>query len=80
VSQMYPVHTFPLHFPISHLLLSLPSSSSLQVVHPKFCVISYLSHACYMCCPSHPPLLFIVVILVKHSSLHKKIQNWTNCM
>jgi hypothetical protein len=38
-----------------HLCLGLPSGLPFRFSDQNFVCISYLPHACYMCCPSHPP-------------------------
>jgi hypothetical protein len=61
LSQMHPVHTFPLYFSITHSDIALPYTfRSSEWSHPlKFCDQHYIcgSHACYIPRPSHPPLL-----------------------
>jgi len=62
LSQMNPVHTLPYYFAKIHAIIiipSTPSSSELSVPFrfsdQNLLYISYLSHACYMLLPSHPP-------------------------
>jgi len=62
MSQKHPVCTFTLYFSkiysiIIFLSMSKSSKRSLPSRFPNqnFVHISHLFHACYMCCPSHPP-------------------------
>jgi hypothetical protein len=64
MSQMQPVHTFPLYFPRIHSNIIFPStprtsvwSLPFRISDQNFVRISHLSCACYMSLPTNPPLL-----------------------
>jgi hypothetical protein len=62
LSQMSPVHNFPPYFPKIYSNIILPSTSRssewslrFRFSDQNFVCISYLSHACYIPRPYHPP-------------------------